>query len=435
MKQLLPVFFSLLFIGSQAQSLYFPPTTGNTWDTISPASLGWCQDKVDSLIQYVGDRNSKAFIVLKDGKIVIEEYYGTFTADSLWYWASAGKTLTAFTVGIAQQEGYLNISDTTSDYLGTGWTACTPAQEEKITIRNQLTMTSGLDDGVPDHYCTLDTCLQYIADAGTRWAYHNGPYTLLDDVIENATGQTLNQYVTQKVEVPIGMNGLFVPSGYNNLYISNARSMARFGLLLMNRGVWNTTPVLNDTAYFNQMVNTTQPLNPSYGYLTWLNGKSGFMAPGLQFLFPGSFNPGAPADMYSALGKNGQFIDVVPSQNIVLIRMGNTPFSTNDVPFLLNDTIWQKLTQAICAPQSVNEVQAAEFKIYPNPAQDAAFYNWNGGTAMLRVSDCSGRTMLEQEVAAGAGSIDVSGFPAGVYIVQLVETGKASAAQRLVITH
>jgi hypothetical protein len=115
--------------------------------------------------------------------------------------------------------------------------------------------------------------------------------------------------------------------------------------------------------------------------------------------------------------------------------MGNTPFSTNDVPFLLNDTIWQKLTLAICAPQSVNEVQAAEFKIYPNPAQDAAFYNWNGGTAMLRVSDCSGRTVLEQEVAAGAGSIDVSKFPAGVYIVQIAEAGKASAAQRLVITH
>jgi CubicO group peptidase (beta-lactamase class C family) len=294
-------------------------------------------------------------------------------------------------------------------------------------------MTSGLDDGVPDHYCTLDTCLQYLADAGTRWAYHNGPYTLLDDVIENATGQTLNQYVTQKVEVPIGMNGLFVPSGYNNLYISNARSMARFGLLLLNRGVWNSTPVLSDTAYFNQMVNTTQPLNPSYGYLTWLNGKSGFLAPGLQFMFPGSFNPGAPADMYSALGKNGQFIDVVPSQNIVLIRMGNTPFSTSDVPFLLNDTIWQKLTLAMCAPQSVNEVQAAEFNMYPNPAQDAAFYNWNGGTAMLRVSDCSGRTVLEQEVAAGAGSIDVSEFPAGVYVVQLAETGKAAAAQRLVI--
>jgi CubicO group peptidase (beta-lactamase class C family) len=435
MKKCLPALFSIFFLSAQAQSLYFPPTTGTTWDTISPASLGWCQDKVDSLIQYVGNRNSKAFIVLKDGKIVIEEYYGTFTADSLWYWASAGKTLTAFTVGIAQQEGHLSISDTTSDYIGTGWTSCTPAQEEKITIWHQLTMTSGLDDGVPDHYCTLDTCLQYLADAGMRWGYHNGPYTLLDEVLVNATGQSLNQYVSQKVEAPIGMSGFFFQSGYNNLYISNARSMARFGLLLLNRGVWNTTPVLNDTAYFNQMVNTTQPLNPSYGYLTWLNGKSGFLAPGLQFMFPGSFNPGAPADMFSALGKNGQFIDVVPSQNIVLIRMGNTPFSTNDVPFLLNDTIWQKLTLAMCAPQAVNELQAEAFKLHPNPAQETAFYNWNGKTAMLRVTDCSGRLVLEQEVSAGAGSFDVSRFPAGVYVVQIAEAGKPAAAQRLVITH
>ncbi|MGL5890324.1 MAG: T9SS type A sorting domain-containing protein, partial [Bacteroidia bacterium] len=131
--------------------------------------------------------------------------------------------------------------------------------------------------------------------------------------------------------------------------------------------------------------------------------------------------------------KNGQFIDVVPSQNIVLIRMGNTPFSNLDVPFLLNDTIWQKLTLAICAPQSVNEFRAEEFRLYPNPAQDVAVYNWGGGVALLRVTDCSGRIVLEQEVSAGAGSFDVSGFPAGVYVVQIAETGKAAAAQRLVI--
>ncbi|MGL5888466.1 MAG: serine hydrolase, partial [Bacteroidia bacterium] len=213
---------------------------------------------------------------------------------------------------------------------------------------------------------------------------------MLDSVLENATGQTLNQYVSQKVEAPIGMSGFFFQSGYNNLYISNARSMARFGLLLLNRGVWNTTPVLTDTAYFNQMINTSQSLNPSYGYLTWLNGKSGYMVPGFQFVFPGSVHPGAPNDMYSALGKNGQFIDVVPSQNIVLIRMGNTPFSNLDVPFLLNDTIWQKLTLAICVPQSVNEFRAEEFRLYPNPAQDVAVYNWGGGVALLRVTDCSG---------------------------------------------
>ncbi|MCU0434727.1 MAG: serine hydrolase [Bacteroidia bacterium] len=435
MKQLLLTFFAALAIHAGAQSLYFPPLTGNAWDTVSPSTLGWCPDKVDSLIQFVGNRNSKAFIVLKDGKIVIEEYYGTFTADSLWYWASAGKTLTAFTVGIAQQEGYFNLSDTTSDYLGTGWTACTPAQEEKITIWHQLTMTSGLDDGVPDHYCTLDTCLQYEADAGTRWAYHNGPYTLLDGVITTTTGMSLNQYVTQKVKTPTGMTGFFFQSGYNNLYLSNARSMARFGLLLLNRGVWNTTPVLNDTAYFNQMVNTSQPINPSYGYLTWLNGKSGFMAPGVQFVFPGSFNPSAPADMICALGKNGQFIDVVPSQNIVLIRMGNTPWQNNDVPFTLNDTIWQKLNEAMCSPQSIsNAVLPSELSIYPNPAIDMLNYNWPGKEGNLTLFDCAGRVVWQQTIAAGQGSVPVSALPAGVYMLQMRTDDYVSRPQRVLIS-
>jgi CubicO group peptidase (beta-lactamase class C family) len=434
-KKLLLTLLIFTAFRAQAQSLYFPPLTGNTWDTISPTSLGWCPDKVDSLIQFVGSRNTKAFIVLKDGKIVIEKYYGTFTADSLWYWASAGKTLTAFTVGIAQREGYLQLSDTTSDYLGTGWTACTPAQEEKITVWHQLTMTSGLDDGVPDHYCTLDTCLQYLADAGTRWAYHNGPYTLLDDVIENATGFTLNQYVTQKVKAPTGMTGLFIPSGYNNLYISNARSMARFGLLLLNRGVWNTTPVLNDTAYFNQMVNTSQPLNQSYGYLTWLNGKSSFMAPGLQFQFPGSFNPNAPADMYCALGKNGQFIDVVPSRNIVLIRMGNTPWANNDVPFTLNDTIWIKLNEAMCVPQAVSTAAIGpEFSFYPNPAGNILYYQWPGPGGSLRLVDLSGREVKRCDLLSGAGSMQVQDVPEGVYLLQAITPAGASTPRRVVIS-
>ena len=88
------------------QSLYFPPIGPGAWDTISPASLGWCPDRIDSLIDFVGSRNSKAFIILQDGKIVIEHYYGTFTQDSLWYWASAGKTLTAMLTGIAPKRLY-----------------------------------------------------------------------------------------------------------------------------------------------------------------------------------------------------------------------------------------------------------------------------------------------------------------------------------------
>ena len=254
-------FLFLFLINGKSQSLYFPPVSGNVWDTLSPSSLNWCPNKIDSLYSYLDSNNSVSFILLKDGKIVLEKYFGTHTISSPWYWASAGKTITAFMTGIAQQEGYLSILDTTAKYLGNGWTSCLPTKEEKITIRNQLTMTTGLDDGVANNDCTIDTCLVYKSDAGTRWAYHNAPYTLLDSVIEVATGTTLNGYTTQKLKNPIGMFGLFVKSGYNNVYYSDSRSMARFALLMLNKGNWNGNQIMTDTSYFHAMTHTSQNLN------------------------------------------------------------------------------------------------------------------------------------------------------------------------------
>jgi CubicO group peptidase (beta-lactamase class C family) len=81
-------------------------------------------------------------------------------------------------VGIAQQEGLLSIRDKSSKWLGAGWTSCPVDKENLITVRHQLTMTSGLNDGVTDPFCTDAGCLQCLADPGTRWAYHNAPYTL-----------------------------------------------------------------------------------------------------------------------------------------------------------------------------------------------------------------------------------------------------------------
>ncbi|MFO0361082.1 MAG: serine hydrolase domain-containing protein, partial [Flavobacteriales bacterium] len=265
------------WLSAHAQTLYFPPTTGSTWEITDPAELGYCQNKIDSLYDFLELQNSRAFILLKDGKIVLEEYFNGHNSSSLWQWASAGKTITAFMTGIAQQEGYLSIDEPTSNYLGEGWTTCTPEQEAAITIWHQLTMTSGLDDGVADPYCTNPECLTYLAEPGTRWAYHNGPYTLLDQVIENATGTTLNEYTNDKLKIPTGMTGGFFPVEFNNVFFSNARSMARFGLLILNQGTWDNTPIMTDEEYFNAMITPSQDINDSYGYLWWLNGQSSYM--------------------------------------------------------------------------------------------------------------------------------------------------------------
>jgi CubicO group peptidase (beta-lactamase class C family) len=437
MKKIFLLLFLLRFAATgNSQSLYFPPIGSTNWDTLSLNTLGWCQAPMDSLLDYLGQRNTKAFMLLQDGKIVVEKYYGSFTRDSLWYWASAGKTLTAFATGLAQQNNLLQLNDSTSQYLGNGWTIAPPAKEGMITVWHQLTMTSGLDDGVPDNHCTIDTCLQYLADAGTRWAYHNGPYTLLDSVLQSATGQTLNTWFTQQVKTPTGMTGLFVKTGFNNVYISNARSMARFGLLILNRGKWNTAPIMTDTAFFNAMVNTSQALNPSYGYLWWLNGKSGFKVPGLQTLFPGSWSPNAPADMIAAMGKNGQMLNVVPSKNLIWLRMGDVP-NAGEVPFTLNDTIWQKLNPVFCTPAGTTKVQAYPgVRIHPNPAHDQI---WVEGLAhsrgTLRLMDGTGRIVLSRELP-----IDTSPFPLpdlcpGLYFIQIIREGLPVHTERLLLQH
>ena len=90
------------------------------------------------------------------------------------------------------------------------------------------------------------------------------------------------------------------------------------------------------------MITPSQNINKSYGYLWWLNGKASFMIPESQVVFPGSITPNGPVDMYSGMGKNGQYVSIIPSKKIVLVRMGEDPSSVS-VPFLFLDNIWAKL--------------------------------------------------------------------------------------------
>lgn len=346
MRKWLILFLLSCSVCCTSQPLYFPPLAGNTWDTLSPASAGWCTDRVDSLYRFLEQQNSKAFIVLKDGKIVLEKYFGTFTQDSVWYWASAGKTITSFLIGKAQEQNYLSLQDTSSKYLGVGWTNCTRQQEDSITVHHQLTMTTGLDDGVPDNHCTDPPCLLYKAPAGSRWAYHNAPYTLLEKVITEATSQNINVYTQNVLKSRTGMTGAWLTVDFNNVYYSKPRSMARFGLLIQNNCIWNNDTLLHDTAYKQAMINISQGLNYAYGYLWWLNGNGSYMIPGSQIILPGSYAPAAPADMYAAIGKNGQIVSIAPSKGLVVVRMGNA--DEGEVPFLLCNNIWERLNYVMC---------------------------------------------------------------------------------------
>ena len=400
----------------KAQSFYFPPTTGTTWDTISPTSLGWCPSRIDSLYNYLDARHTKAFIVLQDGKIALEKYFGTFTVDSIWYWASASKSLTSTLIGIAHQDGLLNITDTVSNFLGNSWTSCTTAQERKITIFNLLTMTSGLNDALGTPCSNTDTtasCLQYFTNAGTRWAYHTGAYRKLEDVVSTASGMSYNAFTNNRIGSHIGMTGAWVAQEY----YSKPRSMARFGLLALSKGIWANDTILHDTAYFHAMTNTSQNFNLSYGYLWWLNGKASFMAPGLQTVFPQQLFSNAPTDLYAALGKNDQKIYIVPSLNMVVVRMGDAAYSSALAFSQFDNELWQYIDSLTCSTTSVNEIGKNEKKIsiFPNPANTELTVDIQSlRNFKIEVTNLLGEVVVKQQ---NQNKIDISFLTNGIYIV------------------
>ena len=326
------------------EAMYFPDNNTTVWETKSLTALNWNQSQVQPLLDYLELKHTKSFMILVNGRILMENYFNGHTSATPWYWASAGKTLTASVTGIAQQEGLLNIDNKVSDYLGTGWTSAPLAKENLITNRHLLTMTSGLNDALGDDVSPAN--LQYVADAGTRWAYHN-VYVKLQDVVAQASGQSWSSYFNSKLRDRIGMTGTWLESGEDlSVYWSTTRSMARFGLLALNRGKWKQEQIVNED-YFNQAVTTSQNINKAYGYLWWLNGKESYHLPQTQLQFNGSLIPTAPADMYMALGKNDQKIYVIPSRKMVVIRMGESADGTNFALSDFDQVLWEKITAVI----------------------------------------------------------------------------------------
>lgn len=324
-------------------SLYYPPTNSNNWETISTTDLNWNLNNLAELKSFLMNNNTKSFMVLVNGKIAVEEYYNSHTVNDSWQWNSAGKTLVAATVGIAQQNNFINIHKKVSDYIGLKWTNTTPQQEGLITVKNLLSMTSGLND---EPQLVIKQNLSYLANAGTRWAYGN-VFQRLMNVVEDASNIEFENYFNRELANKIGMKGFWNNGLIYRIYYSNTRSMARFGLLASQNGNWNGTQIVN-ADFFTESKTPSQTINPAYGYFWWLNGKNTYMLPSTQKEFYGELIPNAPADMIAAMGKDEQRIYIIPSKDLVIIRMGEATASEDNFALSSFDNVfWEKFNKVI----------------------------------------------------------------------------------------
>ncbi|MEZ4949172.1 MAG: T9SS type A sorting domain-containing protein [Saprospiraceae bacterium] len=204
-------------------------------------------------------------------------------------------------------------------------------------------------------------------------------------------------------------------------------------LFTLAKGNWDGNPIMPDLDYYNDMVNTSQPMNKSYGYLWWLNGKESAKLPGLQFDFPGSLIPNAPDDMFAALGKDDQKIYVVPSQNMVVVRMGESAGGFNPTLSSFDNELWARISDLECTSNNKLILNPNEFEINPNPVEGSFNLESPFPILSLNISTLDGKE-IGSERGNGSNFQNVSlltNAAPGIYILR-IETENGFAIKKIV---
>ena len=341
--------FAFLLLGTTAAAgnLYFPPKQDAGWDRIEPAKAGWDRAAIEAALDLAGARRSTAVVVLYKGRIMAErqwdpqkqklsarfEFERSADGQTLEDVASAQKSVAATLFGIARHKGLVRIDEPVAKYLGPGWSKATQEQEKKILMRHLLTMTSGLTDS-----------LEFEAEPGTKWRYNTFAYQKTMRVLAKVTGKSPDELTRAWLTEPIGMSRSHWRERPNMPgllgFVSCARDLARFGLLIEAGGEWDGRTIVADKAYLRQMITPSQQLNPAYGYLWWLNAGERLSPAGVK---GGKLAPSAPDDMVAALGALGRKVYVVPSLALVVTRTGDNSDQKGEPPF--DEAFWKALTK------------------------------------------------------------------------------------------
>ena len=301
---------------------YVPPP--GEWARVRPSTVGWDRIKLREAFDFAGERMSFAMTVVVGGRVLSEFSWrlGLGFARDI---ASAQKSIVALLVGNLHAADELDINESVTTYLGPGWSKATPTQEEPITVLHLLTMTSG-----------LSSRLTFEAAPGSRWFYNTNAYQQLVPLVERVGNRAINEITRAEVFDPIGVSAASMwrdrmidgpfgidPNGRRiQALVMTTSDMARVGLLVQRRGKWGDERVLADPRYLRGALDSSQGLNPSYGYLWWLNGKSAHVLPGPPVRKRGELIPTAPDDLVAALGAGDQKIYVCRSLDLVVTRTG-----------------------------------------------------------------------------------------------------------------
>lgn len=316
------------------------PAPGRVWRKVAPAVAGFDSAKLNQIAAQARTGKSNCLVVVRNGKLAGTWYFrgtGPHTTQDAF---SVTKSVASTLVGIAQDDGDLEITDSAAKWIPE-WRD-TPAQA--VTVRDLLSMDSGRQWSPLTDYVGLLAARDRTAFAiglgqptapGTVWAYNNSAVQTLDRILERATGQKVVTFAEQRLFKPLGMTQTTMTTdAAGNAQIfeglrSTCQDLARFGLLMLDHGVWNGRRIVSASWVEQATAQSSTKLNAGYGYLWWLNHKGVIgdvlAATSLQqaeHARRGRLVAGAPNDMYWALGLGNQLIQVDPGTKTVVVRLG-----------------------------------------------------------------------------------------------------------------
>ncbi|GAC1543659.1 MAG: serine hydrolase [Acidimicrobiales bacterium] len=340
---------------------YFPPL-GERWERVDADDVGWTERQLVAAERYAAGHHSSGLLVLCGGRILLERDWsargalpaamrgdplpgGRVTEDV----ASMQKSVVSILVGIAIGKGLLSLDDPVGRHVGAGWSGVPADAEAAITVRHLLTMTSG-----------LDARLGYAAPPGTLWFYSLGAsYHTLKRVLSRAARMDLTDLTSAWLLRPLGMTettwrtretgaggpASSYPDGqpFEGL-VSSARDLGRFCLAVLAGGTWGGTPLGLAEGYLASATSPSSELNPSYGYLWWLNGRDGHRTAGGNRMVDGPLLPGAPSDLIAAQGAFDRLCHLVPSLDLAIVRLGGAPGQTVLGPSHFGSGLWESLS-------------------------------------------------------------------------------------------
>ena len=280
--------------------------------------------------RYSAENSGKAVLVMKGDRVVFEEYQNGHAAETAWFLASGTKSFAGVMLAAAIEDKLFKGFDEKVSETITEWK--TDKQKQDITLRQLLSLTSGIDAGsigrAPDYADAINFRVE--APAGTRFEYGPVPFQIFGEVMRRKLAPrktTVSDYLKKRILEPIGLKVAFWRNGRDGNPLLpqgaslTAREWIKFGILLKNGGKFSGKQIVAKKLLDELTVGTKA--NPAYGITFWLN-RDGADPRGRPTAMRIEKTDGEEIkDLYMAAGAGNQRLYIIPSKDLVVVRFGN----------------------------------------------------------------------------------------------------------------